>query len=104
MSIKSNIQEMKAKLAAEEGKPNTPVADDMRAKVVQAIVGGSAQWDDYMRLFAKNDEELARLRPDPLEPEVSERNLARAYLVGNGVCTVLTHRNLDFGVEDALDY
>ena len=104
MSIKSNIEEIVARLAEEEENDITTTADDMREKVVRAIIGGASQWDGYMRLFARDEKELARLRPEAPGDDASARNLARAYLIGNGPCTVLTRQNLLFGVTDALDY
>ncbi len=104
MSIRTNIEEMIKRLDDEKQTGGTTIADDMRKKVVRAITGGASQWDDYMKLFAKDESELARLRPDSDDGEVSAKNLARAYLIGNGVCTVLSHQNLLFTVNDTLDF
>ena len=57
-----------------------------------------------MEIFARSDEELARLMPEPETDANFARNLARTYLIGNGNCGALTHENLLYEVTDTLDY
>ena len=95
MAIDDNINAKRLALRAEmeahqeNDAALTPVADELRAKAEAAVFGGIAEYIDYMRLFATNDAELARLLPleQPLD---ADRQTARAYLVRNGVCTMGT--------------
>ena len=91
MAIDDNIKEVQDKLIAEQiavsenpGAP-TPFSDEVRSKAKAAIFGGFVEYVDYMWLFAKNAEELARLLPTekPIDPNRQE---ARAYLIRNGIC------------------
>ncbi len=91
MAIDDNIQRiidlMEAEAVALQENPAapTPVSTDVQSKAKAAIHGGVEQYVAYMRIFATNDEELARLLPleNPLDPNRQE---ARAYLVRNGTC------------------
>lgn len=61
-----------------------------------------------MQLFAKDETELAKLRPQANaseDNEIAAKNVARAYLVGNGNCGAESPMGmpLSFGVEDILD-
>jgi hypothetical protein len=95
MAIDDNINQVKLALRAErEALQNdpaapTPVANNLRAKAEAAVHGGVVAYVEYMRLFATNAEELARLLPLE-QPIDDERQKARAYLVRNGVCTMGT--------------
>jgi len=91
MAIDDNIKEVKEKMRQERIAKNnnpavaTPFSDDVQAKATKAILGGIADYVEYMRLFAKTDAELARLIPTDGTTQ-PERQLARAYLVRNGIC------------------
>ena len=95
MAVDDKIDELKLALRAEReahaADPNapTPRADDLRSKAEGAIYGGVVGYIQYMRLFAADDTDLAKLLPleDPLN---NDRQKARAYLVRNGVCTMGT--------------
>ena len=120
MAISDNIREVMAKIQAEHGSGSTPTGDDVRKKAYAAIMKGanSNEWKDYMRLFAKNDTELAKLMPEAesssgsgsysgsgYNNDLSRRNLARVYLLGNGPCGAESPNGapLDFGVGTVLD-
>jgi hypothetical protein len=118
MAISDNIKEVMAKIQQEHGTGSTPTGDEVRRKAYAAIMKGSNsnEWKDYMRLFAKNDAELAKLMPESqsgsgsgsgsgYNTDVGGRNLARVYLVGNGPCGAESPQGapLDFGVGTVLD-
>jgi hypothetical protein len=91
MSIKSNIEGVIEKIHQEReeiGDPNKPheFSDQVRTKAMNAIFGNQEQYVTYMQLFAENGEELARLMPADGDEEENKRNIARAYLVANGMC------------------
>ena len=91
MAIDDNIRHIQDLMFAEQlalqndQNAPTPVSNDVRGKARAAIHGGVVQYVQYMKLFATNDEELARLLPleDPID---AVREEARAYLIRNGVC------------------
>lgn len=118
MAISDNISEVMDKIQQEHGTGSTPTGDEVRRKAYAAIMKGanSNEWKDYMRLFAKNETELAKLMPESesgsgsgsgsgYNTDVGRRNLARVYLVGNGPCGAdsVTGAPLDFGVGTVLD-
>lgn len=114
MAISDNIQEVIDKINAEHGTGSTPTGDEVRRKSYAAIMKGanSAEWRDYMQLFAKNDQELTKLMPEPDSASAQEnfdgaslRNLARVYLLGNGPCGAdsPSGQPLNFGVGRILD-
>lgn len=82
------------------------VGMDLQAKAVEAIKSGegSSAWKDYMELFATDDRELKRLLPDDETKGVFKMDVARTYLVGNGVCGAeTTGFHLLDGIDDTLD-
>jgi hypothetical protein len=91
MNIDQNIQAkadaIHAERLAHQVDPSvpTPISDEVQSKAVNAILGSITDYVDYMRLFAADEVELARLIPTDGTTE-PERQLARAYLVRNGVC------------------
>ena len=120
MAISDNIREVYEKIKKEYGTGKTPTGNKVRKKAYAAIMKGSNsnEWKDYMRLFAKNDTELAKLMPEPesssgsgsgsgsgYSTDAGRRNLARVYLLGNGPCgpESPTGAPLDFGVGTVLD-
>ena len=110
MAISNNIQEIEQKITSEFGSSNTPTGDEIREKAVAAIFQGadSKEWKNYMQLFAKTEDELAKLMPEPNpnnDSEIAGRNLARAYLVGNGNCGAESPLGapLSFGIGATLD-
>jgi hypothetical protein len=110
MAISNNIQEIEDKITNEFGSSNTPTGNEVREKAVAAIFEGanSKEWKNYMQLFAKTNDELAKLMPEPnpnSDREITGRNLARAYLVGNGNCGAESPSGtpLSFGIGTTLD-
>lgn len=101
MSIRSNIE---AKATA-VGGGNTTLGDEIQAKAVAAMKAGqgSGAWQTYMELFSTNATELARLMPTDSTLNVPTFDLARAYLVGNGVCGAATTGELLNFIDDKLD-
>ena len=110
MSIKSNIEAVKEKIHLEReavGDPNAAheFSDALRTKAMNAIFGNQDAYVIYMQMFAENEEELARLMPvDGTEDgEEKKRNIARAYLVANGMCAPGTGDGLLINVEGILN-
>lgn len=107
MAISDNID---AKITAMDLERNvsppgpTPVADEISEKAVKAILGGVQDWIIYMSLFKTSDAELAKLMPTAgtTQPE-RDLNMAKAYLVSNGVCGSGTGRHLKDNVTVRLD-
>ncbi len=91
MPIDENIKEVAdaihAERIAKQNNPQapTPVSDDVQSKAIKAILGSVTDYVSYMQLFAKDDAELARLIPTDGTTD-DARQLARAYLVRNGMC------------------
>jgi hypothetical protein len=116
LRIRQNIKRIQEKTkleqeASEDGK-TSQTALDLQVKAVAAILGGAADWEPYMTVFATDEnnvldtDALARLRPEPNTVANSERNKARAYLIGNGNCGPLSvdGPDMEFGVGDNLDF
>lgn len=110
MAISDNIKKVNDKVRAEVTAGKRTTGNKIRKKAMAAIMNGcnSEEWKDYMRLFAKSDDELAKLMPEPNpgnKKDIERRNLARVYLVGNGPCGADSPHGapLDFGVWDTLD-
>lgn len=108
MSIESNIGAKQAAIDAERASSMTgdsAIANDLQVKAAAAVHGGSSEWTDYMREFATTAEELALLMPETNGLPHSPKNLARTYLVGNGVCGAASPggTELSFTVGDTLD-
>jgi hypothetical protein len=102
MSIRTNIEA----IMAEIGGGNEALGQSMRVKAVNAIKAGagSSEWLDYMGQFSQSAEQLARLTPTDDTLNEFDFDVARTYLVGNGVCgAATTGDTLIFGVEDKLD-
>jgi hypothetical protein len=102
MSIRTNIEEVMEKI--KDG--DTTLGDTIRQKAVLAIMcgDGSSAWEDYMQMFSRSSEQLARLMPTDSTDGVFEMDLARTYLVGNGPCgAITTGLHLLDGVGDTLD-
>lgn len=93
----------------EDQTSSRPTGNEIAKKSVAAILGGPAEWIDYMNLFAGGDPaNLAKLMPE-LNPtsdsDIANKNRARAYLVANGVCGGESPAGvpLSFGVGTTLD-
>ena len=108
MSIRDNIQEV-SETIADEIANNAPsqTALYVHKLATNAILGGPEDWVNYMKMFAKTPEELARLiplEPDPEDPTEREKlRSARAYLAANGMCTEMTTPHMDLRVTDDLN-
>jgi hypothetical protein len=117
LNIENNIKRIKDIIRAEQeaspsGRDST-TANDLQEKAVAAILGGAADWEPYMKVFATDENEvldtaaLARLKPEPNTDEAAvKRNKARAYLIGNGNCgpNSVLGQSMDFGVGSLLDF
>lgn len=102
MSIKTNIEEIMQDIQ----NGNSTLAVSIQAKAVAAIQAGegSPEWIEYMEMFSQNSEQLARLTPTDNSANQFDMDVARTYLVGNGVCgAATTGEGLDFGIGDKLD-
>ena len=112
MSIRENIEEVSARILND-----ADFAEEVEKKVLAAIKKGqcsyqnsnlvSKEWEAYMDLFANNTDELNKLIPRDQNGNVSsdgsERELARAYLIRNGVCTTDTTGRMLEGIWNRLD-
>lgn len=99
MSISANIQakidELEAeRLAIDDDTKPHPKADEVRTKAMKAILGSAADWVIYMKLYAKDADELARLIPTDGSDNDEVKNIARAYLAANGMCAPGTGKRL----------
>jgi hypothetical protein len=122
MSIRKNIERVMEKIQAENAQienseiqnagsvdPAARMSETgklVRRKAVAAIKSGEGTpaWEEYMKMFAEDDCELARLLPSDATKDVFEMDVARTYLVGNGTCGAeTTGFHLIEGVEDTLD-
>ena len=108
MSIRDNIEEIQTLVDQERAASggHSATAMELQNKAVAAILGGASAWDEYMKMFSKNNTQLTKLRPEPNTDENFERNLARSYLVGNGNCGAASPDGTEylFGVTGTLDY
>ncbi len=109
MSIGKNIVDKQSAIEAQRAASPTgdsTIANDLQVKASAAVHGGTAEWTNYMREFAKTTDEMGRLQPDTNDLPSSPRNLARAYLIGNGVCGPASPggTELSYTVGDTLDY
>ena len=108
MSIQKNIEDVQDTINAERAASPTgdsETANNLQVKAAAAVHGGSTEWDDYMNEFAKDHNELALLQPDANDLPNSPKNLALAYLIGNGICGPASPggTELSFTVGGALD-
>ena len=114
--IRDNIKRIQEQIKQEQDESDdgrtSQTANDLQEKAVAAILGGAADWELYMMIFATDEkgllheDALARLRPERHSEESASRNKARAYLVGNGNCGPMSVDGVDmeFGVGDHLDF
>lgn len=84
MSIRSNIEA----IIEEIGNGNTALGDELRSKSTAAIIAGAGtpEWTAYMTKFSQSPEQLARLLPTDNTIGEEAFDVARTYLVANGMC------------------
>jgi hypothetical protein len=102
MSIRDNIEDIMKEIQ----NGDTGLADTIQSKAVEAIKAGegSSEWIEYMEIFSKDEKQLARLEPTDETQGDFDMDVARTYLVGNGMCgAATTGSNLNFGIADKLD-
>lgn len=114
--IRDNIKRIQEKIKKEQDASadgrTSKTANELQEMAVAAILGGAADWEPYMTVFATDEngflheDALARLRPERNSEESAARNKARAYLIGNGNCGPMSVDgvDMDFGVGDNLDF
>lgn len=108
MAISDNVQ-AKAEAIDDERLNNPggpfPIAQEVQQKAISAILGGTVEWIEYVRLFADpaNPAELARLIPTDGTHNDPVRREARAYLAANGMCGETTTGTLMNNVTVKLD-
>lgn len=107
MTVRKNIQAKMDKIQEEReasGNGSSATANHIQEMAVKAIMGGPADWVEYMRIYALPDkpEQLARLIPTDGTND-DDRQKARAYLVANGTCGAGTTGRLIENVTDALN-
>lgn len=116
MAISDNVRRVQKQIEAErmasDDGATSQISLDLRDKAIKAMFGGAAEWDDYMKVFATDannvisQSDLAKLRPEePIDNDNFDRNKARAYLLGNGTCGSQSPLppGLDFTVGTTLD-
>lgn len=107
MKISEKIQAKADEIAQEQqqhpGGP-TPIADQVQRLAEKAMFGGgqNPDWRTYMSQFADIEADLNKLIPTNDPPE-DPKQLARAYLVRNGVCGMGSTRNMLDNVTTTLD-
>ena len=102
MTIKANIeakierlqQEKEEMLALEPPDQIGPEATEMKNLAIAAVLGDRDAFIAYMKLFATNDQELARLIPTDGTQNDPVKREARAYLVSNAICAPATATGL----------
>ena len=109
MSIEKNIENKQDAINAERAASatgNSDIANSLQVKATAAVYGGTTEWKNYMQEFAITPEEMGRLQPGAGDLPNSERNLARAYLLGNGICGPASTGGvqLSFTVGNKLDF
>jgi hypothetical protein len=105
MAISDKIKDLAKKVKDESAATGvSQTAQDLQKNATRAIVGGIDDWVTYMKMFAdpNNPLELARLIPTDGTTD-DTRQIARAYLVRNGMCTETTTGMLLDNVELKLD-
>ena len=102
MSIRGNIE---AVIEAVKIPENIDLGNELQQKAIAAIMAGigTSEWRAYVQLFAKSSEQLARLMGDDRAQTDYMMDVARTYLIGNGVCGAITVDRLLYGVDDKLD-
>jgi len=104
MAISDKIKAMSDKIKQEiqTGGGVSPTARDLQKAAMKAMNGGVEGWVAYMKPFSSNAAELARLVPTDGDAD-PERQIARAYLVSNGMCTETSTGGLGDNVDKKLD-
>lgn len=82
---------------------NSPTAERLKRKALNAIMGDQNQRVSYMAEYAQNAAELARLLGGDGTHANPGMNDARAYMLANAPCGTDTVTNLDKGVTTNLD-
>jgi hypothetical protein len=108
MSIKDKITAVQQLIDQQRlSTGHSTKAIELQEKAAAAILGGAAEKEAYMRIFTDDPDELAKMKPDPAIPPHSGKNLAIAYLMGDGNCGSASPQGpglgLLFGVSDILD-
>lgn len=84
---------------------SSQTAFDLQTAGVNAILGGTGQWCDFMKLVAAgNASHLARLIPSDGSQVDENKQKARAYLIANATCGTGTYKKLKQTVSGILDY
>lgn len=102
MKILNKVERVKCGLVIDTYKGGTKGAKLKAAATEAALKGmGSAEWKNYMTIFADSKEQLARLTGDDSHaPYVRQMS---AYLVANGTCGGETPHNLAQGIDESID-
>ncbi len=109
MTIRANIQakvdQITQELAQNPAHPVSPTAQELQLAAMKAMTGGVDGWVAYMKMFAdaNNPAELARLIPTDGSHDDDDLQVARAYLVRNGMCTETTTTDLLDNVTNVLN-
>lgn len=83
---------------------SSQTAFDLQTAAAKAILGGTGQWCDFMKLVAAdNASHLARLIPSDGSHTNENKQKARAYLIANATCGTGTYKRLKQTVSAVLD-
>jgi hypothetical protein len=106
MPILDKLVQKRAEVLEAEQNDNKVVGERLKALAVAAILRGkkSKAWDTYMRQYAENPEQLARLK---LEDDFSKQEdwvpEMVAYMVANATCGGGTGNGLVNNVDERID-
>ncbi|HSE19936.1 MAG TPA: hypothetical protein VLB46_22940 [Pyrinomonadaceae bacterium] len=107
MTIRANVIKIKKDMLMEVGETSKPICDKISKLALKAIDRGkgSAEWNEYMALFAApgNEAQLKRLQATDNTADDDAMNEARAYLLADGPCTPDTVLNFGNGASETLD-
>ncbi|MBC7911385.1 MAG: hypothetical protein H7Y30_12840 [Pyrinomonadaceae bacterium] len=79
------------------------VGEALKNAAIKATIGGieSPEWENYMKIFADNDKQLARLTT--VDTQNAWVNESIAYLVSNAICGAATTGSLTQRIDPNLD-
>jgi hypothetical protein len=106
MSILQKLIETRDKLVQDEKNGIKITGERLKALAVAAILGGakSKAWDTYMRQYAENPEQLARLKlADDFSKVQDWMPEMAAYTVANATCGGGTGTGLAKNIDERID-
>jgi hypothetical protein len=107
MKIMERVQYVK-QVITDDFAANGTLGSDMQLLGVKALLKGrnSTEWSDFMRIFADNKEQLARLTGDTaIDPQANEGWVkeSSAYLVAGSPCGGMSPLHFDYLMDEDID-